>query len=216
MTRLVGNSSMSRRLSGLAAALFMTLALLAAPADAASASAADTVHRFYEALLTTMRNGPSLGQQGRFKTLEPAVDRAFDLDYMTRMAVGPAWADLPAAQRQRLIDAFGRYVTATYADRFDSYSGEKLQVTGEQPYGAGVVVNSRIVKSNGEPITINYLMRRSGDKWQIADIYLTGTISELATRRSEFSSVLRREGPDGLINLLNHKADMLVASSARS
>jgi phospholipid transport system substrate-binding protein len=131
---------------------------------------------------------------------------------MTRVAVGPAWSTLSDAKRQQLIQAFGRYITATWAERFDSYSGEKLEIDGERPYGAAVLVDTRIVKSDGEPVSINYLMRRDGEQWRIADVYLTGTISELATRRSEFSSVLRSQGVDGLIEALNRKAPIAARS----
>ena len=65
------------------------------------------------------------------------------------------------AQRQQVIESFGRYISAIYADRFDSYAGQKLQVTDEQPAAAGVMVRSQIVKANGEPVKVDYLMRRT-------------------------------------------------------
>jgi phospholipid transport system substrate-binding protein len=60
------------------------------------------------------------------------------------------------------------------------------------------------------------MMRRNGDTWLISDIYLEGTISEVATRRSEFGAIVRNQGIDGLIAALNRKADMLTATTARS
>jgi phospholipid transport system substrate-binding protein len=82
-----------------------------------------------------------------------------------------------------VIEAFERYITAIYADRFDTYSGEQLQVLGEQRSDAETVVMTRIVDSNGEPQNLNYLMRSNGSMWQIADVFWNGTISELAIRR---------------------------------
>ena len=105
---------------------------------------------------------------------------------------------------------------AIYADRFDSYAGQKLQVTGEQPAAAGVMVRSQIVKANGEPVNVDYMMRRNGNAWLISDIYLDGAISEVATRRSEFAAILKNEGIDGLIAALNRKADILTGTAARS
>jgi phospholipid transport system substrate-binding protein len=58
-------------------------------------------------------------------------------------------------------------------------------------------------------VTINYLMRDDDGAWQIADVYLDGTISQLATQRSEFHSILRRKGVDGLIATLKQKVDLL-------
>jgi phospholipid transport system substrate-binding protein len=62
-------------------------------------------------------------------------------------------------------------------------------------------------------VTVNYLMHDNGGAWQIADVYLDGTISELATRRSEFASILRTGGINGLIDTLNTKAARLSGAS---
>jgi phospholipid transport system substrate-binding protein len=186
------------------------------PVHAAPASGGDTVQGLYDALLGTMKNGRILGQSGRFMQIEPVIRRTFDIPSMTRLAVGASWAGLSEAQRQQLTESFARYISAIYADRFDSYAGQKLQVTGEQPNPAGVMVKSQIVKANGEPVNVDYMMRRTGDGWLISDIYLDGAISEVATRRSEFAAILRTDGVDGLIAALNRKADMLTGTTARS
>src|SRR6266478_4434753 len=154
----------------------------------------DTVQGLYDALLSTMKNGRTLGQSGRFTRLEPVIRRTFDIPSMARLAVGSFWATLSEAQHQQVTESFGRYISAIYADRFDSYAGQKLQVTGEQPAAAGVMVRSQIVKANGEPVNVDYMMRRKGDSWLISDIYLDGAISEVATRRSEFAAILKSQG----------------------
>jgi phospholipid transport system substrate-binding protein len=87
-------------------------------------------------------------------------------------------------------------------------------VTGERSSPGGTIITSQIVKSNGEPVNVNYLMRNNGGTWQIADVYLDGTISELATRRSEFASILRTGGINGLIQALNTKANALSARAS--
>ncbi|HWB50568.1 MAG TPA: ABC transporter substrate-binding protein [Stellaceae bacterium] len=185
------------------------------PAKFASAlptgNGADTVRAFYSTLLDTMRNGPRLGAQGRYAKLAPAISHTFDMPLMTRLAVGPDWNSLTQPQQAQVIQAFERYVAAVYAERFDSYSGEQLKVIGEEASPAGTVILSQIVKSNGEPVHINYLMRQNQGGWQIADVYLNGTISELATRRSEFSGILKTQGINGLITALNNKAAALAS-----
>src|SRR6201984_146967 len=146
------------------------------PAHAAPATGGDTVQGLYDTLLSTMKNGRILGQSGRFTQLEPVIRRSFDVASMTRLAVGVSWAGLSEGQRQQATESFGRYISAIYAERFDSYAGQKLQVTGEQPAAAGVMVRSQIVKANGEPVNVDYMMRRKGDSWLISDIYLDGAI----------------------------------------
>jgi phospholipid transport system substrate-binding protein len=185
------------------------IAMLGYPAHATPMSGGDTVQSLYDSLLGTMKSGRSLGQSGRFARLEPVIRRTFDITTMARLSIGSSWTTLSEAQRQQVVESFGRYISAIYADRFDSYAGQKLQVTGEQPAAGGIMVKSQIIKANGEPVNVDYMMRRNGDTWLISDIYLDGAISEVATRRSEFGAILKSEGVDGLIAALNRKASML-------
>jgi phospholipid transport system substrate-binding protein len=204
--------------------LFQALALAAAlglgtfsyAAHAVPAGGTGTVQGLYDALLSTMKDGGALGESGRFEKLAPIIQRSFDVASMARLSVGPVWTGLSEKQRQEMTESYARYISAVYADRFESYHGQKLEVTGEQSAPFGLLVKSRIVKSNGEPVEVDYLMRRSGDSWLISDIYLDGTISEVATRRSEFAAILETRGIDGLIAALNRKADTLTGNAARS
>src|ERR1700746_3180409 len=130
------------------------------PARAAPTSAGDTVKGLYDTLLGTMKNGRILGQSGRFTQIEPVIRRTFDIPSMTRLSVGVSyWAGLNEAQRQQLTESFGRYISAIYADRFDSYAGQKLEVIGEQAAPAGVMVRSQIIKANGGPVKGDYMIR---------------------------------------------------------
>jgi phospholipid transport system substrate-binding protein len=209
MTRLM---TANRRISILAGlALCAGLALAPQQSGAAAGNGGDTVRSFYSTLLATMRSGAQLGPRGRYARLSPVVQQAFDIPFMTRLAVGPEWNSLTSAQQSQVTEAFERYVAAVYAERFDSYAGEQLNVTGETTSPAGTIITSQIVKSNGEPVHINYLMRQNGSGWQIADVYLDGTISELATRRSEFGAILKTQGINGLITALNNKAAALAS-----
>jgi phospholipid transport system substrate-binding protein len=187
---------------------------LSAGVARADGEGVNTVGALYATLLDVMKNGQALGPPGRYAQIAPVIPRVFDIPFMTRLAIGPGWEALDEMQRQQVTQAFERYIAAVYADRFDSYSGEKLRVIGEQASNGGPVILSEIVKSNGDPVRINYLMRQSGGTWQIADVYLNGTISELATRRSEFASILRYQGINGLIATLNNKAVSLGAAHA--
>jgi len=216
MRHLVHASGRRSKIAGLCVALLLAAGIIAERAAAITTGPQDSVRGFYANLLATMKDGRTLGQSGRYARLAPVVDRVFDVPTMTRLAIGSSWATLPAARQQQLMEAFRHYIAATYADRFDSYSGEQLQVTGEQPYNADVIVQTKIVKSDGEPTTLNYLMRQNQGSWQISDIYLDGSISQLAVQRSEFNSILRREGVDGLVMALNRKVDLLSHGVAKA
>jgi phospholipid transport system substrate-binding protein len=216
MRKLISSSARTAKIVCLSLVLSLSAGMFVESAGALALDAQANVRGFYDTLLSTMKNGPTLGQSGRYARLAPVVDRVFDVPFMTRLAIGSTWATLPPAQQQQLTEAFRHYIGATYADRFDSWSGEQLEVTGEQPYNSDVIVQTKIVKSDGETTTLNYLMRQNQGSWQISDVYLDGTISQLAVQRSEFNSILRREGVDGLVMALNRKADLLSHGVAKS
>ncbi|HZU89578.1 MAG TPA: ABC transporter substrate-binding protein [Stellaceae bacterium] len=183
-----------------------------APAATPAPGPRAVVQHLYGALLDTMKQAAALGVKGRYRKLEPLIFGTFDLPFMARLTIGPLWASLPPEQKYRVTQAYGRYITAVYADRFDGYSGERLEVLGEQKIPHGMLVRSQIVKSDGEPVTLNYVTHDNVIGWQIRDVYETGAISELATQRSEFARILRTGGIEGLIAALNKKADGLLNS----
>ena len=169
----------------------------------------EVIRHFYGELLDVMQHAATLGAKGRYQKLEPIVLRIFDVPYMARLSIGPSWARLVTDQKRRVAQAYGRYLTALYATRFDGYSGERFEVLGEQQIKHATMIKTRIVKSNGEPVLINFVMHDNDIAWQARDVYLDSAISEVATRRSEFAALLRTSGIDALIASLNKKADDL-------
>ena len=190
-------------------ALAASLLLFSPAATATSPGPIDVIRQFYVELQNVMQHAATLGARGRYQKLEPIVLRMFDVPYMARLSIGPSWARLATDQKRRVSQAYGRYLTALYATRFDGYSGERFEVLGEQQIKHATMIKTRIVKSNGEPVSINFVMHDNDIAWQARDVYLDSAISELATRRSEFAQVLRTSGIDALINSLNKKADDL-------
>jgi phospholipid transport system substrate-binding protein len=172
------------------------------------------IRAFYDVLLAVMKQADKLSIRGRYDKLDPAVRMSFDLAAMTRIAVGADWNSIPSEQQTALIDNFSRMTIATYAARFDGYSGERFEVDPtSETRSTGRIVHTKLVQANGEPIALNYLLRASGERWKVVDIYLTGTISELATRRSEFAAILKSGGPNALIESLRQQSEKLLSAS---
>jgi phospholipid transport system substrate-binding protein len=203
---------LSRR--GFLAFAALSLAIPAAAAEPGATGPAATITSLYDTLLSVMKAAKTLSFDQRYARLKPAIERAFNLALMTRIAIGPQWANLPPAQQQQLAQWFARYTISTYTSRFDGYSGERFVVDPNPVQNPnGVIVQSRLLRPDDVPVTLNYLMRRDGSgAWQAIDVFLSGTISELATRRSEFVAVLGREGAEGLVRLLEKRVAALRTS----
>ena|ERR1051325_5576739 len=171
------------------------------------------IERFYGDLLGVMKEAKRLSFDQRYNRLAPAIGRTFDLGLMARIAVGPGWTQLAPDQQQRVTAAFSRYTISNYASRFDDYGGERFEVSPATTANAnGIIVNSKLVKNNGETVTLNYLLHTdNAGGLKVIDVYLSGSISELATRRSEFGAVLQRSGAEGLVRMIEEKSAALRA-----
>lgn len=194
-----------------AIAIALTILLAGAlPAAADTDPAVQTVQGFYDALLDTMKHGKELGLNGRYEKLKPAVEQAYDLADMTKIVVGASWSTLSASDQQALIAAFQRMTIANYASNFDSYSGEKFVVEpATQARGADKIVLSKLL-TGSQTVAFNYRLRQTGGGWKILDVYLNGSISELATRRSDFGATLSSGGAAALIKKIDALADSLM------
>jgi phospholipid transport system substrate-binding protein len=204
-----------RRWLRVGAALFAAAATPAWPQATAADPAVKLIRAFYDSLLSVMKQAKELGIRGRYDRLSAPIRATFDLAAMTRIAVGPEWNSFSLPDQTALVDNFTRMTIATYASRFDGYSGERFEVEPEsEARTTGRVVHTKLIQASGEPIALNYLLRDSGGSWKVVDIYLTGTISELATRRSEFAAILKSGGPGALIASLQQKTDALLRGAS--
>ncbi|MEO3431231.1 ABC transporter substrate-binding protein [Pelagibius sp. CAU 1746] len=185
----------------------LALLLLLAPTAKAAETPSATVERLNAALLETMRQAEELGFEGRYAKLEPVLTEVFDFPAMARITLGNQWSGISDAQQSAFTQAFADYSVGVFAHRFDGFGGERFEVLGEQEARRGaVLVRNRIVKSDGEAVEINYLTQpRDDGTWRIVDTILGGTASELAARRGEYSSILRKLGIDALIRTLKDK-----------
>jgi phospholipid transport system substrate-binding protein len=196
-----------------AAMTTMALGSLEAASDPAN-PAAEPIQALYGALIETMQQAKQLGVKGRYERLASVLTKTYDIASMSRVAVGQSWATLDPAQQAGIIDAFSRMMIANYASQFDDYSGEHfeiLQTIDRAPVDK--LVKTRLVQSNGKTVALDYLMRNDGAGWKIVDVYLGGTISEVASRRAEFTTILKSGGPDGLISSLRQQGDKLLAGA---
>jgi phospholipid transport system substrate-binding protein len=181
----------------------------------AAAMPAATLNTFYDTLLAVMKDGAKLGFAGRRQKLAPAITQAFDLSLMTRLVVGLQWPSLSTDDQKQLVSAFTDFSIATYANQFDDFSGERFEVDPKAAPAPGndVIVKTKLIQSNGEPVQLDYLLRQELAEWRIIDVFLSGTISQLAARRSEFSGILREQGARGLIAVLKEKTKALASGN---
>lgn len=176
-----------------------------------SAQSADpviaTVQSLDDGLLAIMHSGSAAGMAGRSRAIAPVIDRTFDLPLMSRLSVGPEWVKIAPRDQVALAAAFRAMTIASYARNFDNYSGEKFTVLAPaQARGSDRLVRTMLKSSREDPVALGYRLRQSGGSWKIIDVYYKDSISQLATRRSDFAATLASGGPRALIAHLEQLA----------
>jgi phospholipid transport system substrate-binding protein len=199
---------LSPAVAGLMALVVMVLDLVPVQAQTPSAAVVK-IETYYQQLMPTIQQAARLSVRERDKRFAPVFAAVFDIPTMTRLAVGPAWKSFSAEQQAAVRDAFARFIVAQYANQIKDYSGESFVVdpqTTPESRGGGEIVKTKLLQPGGRTVNINYLVRRE----RVVDIYLNGTISDLAMRRDEFASVVAAGGADALIKKLQDRTDNLL------
>ncbi len=184
--------------------IFMPLKGKAQPFEAT-----DVIKRFNSTLIESMQKAKLLKFKGRYELLKPVVKESFALPFMTRKSIGRFWKTLENKQKERLIELYTDWSVSTYAQRFDNYSGESFQILRKtKSVRSTVTVISQLNKPNGKTIDFFYKLRLRQGNWQIVDIQISG-VSQIALTRSQFLSIIKREGYEALISKLQEKIEAL-------
>lgn len=189
---------------GLAFALLLG-AFQVQAADAPAQTARQVVEEFQNALLEVMKQGKTLGYQGRYDKLYPAVTRSHDLAKIARIVIGKEWETLSPEQQNSLTDVFTRLSVSSYAHNFKEFSGESFQFDNEEETSrGGVVVHTTLNIPNDKPVKFDYMLKEKTNGWSVINIIANG-VSDLALKRSEYTSILQRQGFDALVAQINDK-----------
>jgi len=173
----------------------------------AGATAKQVVEKFQAELIAVMKNGKQLGYAGRYDKLYEPVSNSHDLTKIARIVVGKEWEKLSEVQQQKLVDDFVRLSVASYAHNFKDYSGESFVFDSEEETArGGVVVHSTLIIPDDKSVKFDYMLKEKGTSWRIINIIANG-VSDLALKRSEYTTILQREGFDALIAKINEKID---------
>jgi phospholipid transport system substrate-binding protein len=192
----------------LCATLVLTVADSARAAD--SDPAATQVQTLTASLLKSMHAGSALSMTERYRDLAPVIEQVFALPLVTRLSVGPEWANFSPDQQQALIAAFSRYTVANYAHNFRNFGGQKFEIEDAvASRGQDKIVRTRIVQPPDSPVSMLYRMHEVDGTWKIIDVYTEG-VSALALHRSDFASAIASGGAPTLIAYLNKASDGLM------
>lgn len=198
-----------------------TLALAQAPAATNTARPGTTqpasaqlspevlVRTITEDVLATILKDKDLQAGDRAKALDLAEKKILphvDFEQATRLALGRGWNTATPAQRTRLVDEFRTLLVRTYANSIGTYQGQTMRVQPVRmaPTDTDVTVRNSFISPGRAPVSVEYAMRRGPAGWKIYDISVEG-VSLVITYRSQFGTIVRDGGIEGLIKRLDEQ-----------
>lgn len=176
------------------------LAVPLAAAAQASDPARAPVQALSNALIAAMKGGKALGYKGRVSLLQPVVAANFDLPLTTRLIIGPPWTQMSTTDQSAITAAFARFTVAQYARNFSSFGGQSFTVAEKVDARAtDRLVRTTLNQPGKAGVPIAYRMRSTGGRWRIVDVYYNNAVSQVATRRADFATILAGKGPKALV-----------------
>jgi phospholipid transport system substrate-binding protein len=139
-----------------------------------------------------------LGQSGlsleeREAVFAKTLRKGFDLPLIAKFVMGKYWRRASPEQRDDYVDLFGRFVIKTYSQHLGGFAGSSFDIIGP-------------------PVKAGWRVREKGDQHKIVDVMVEG-ISMAVTQRQDFASILKRDGVEGLLQILRAKTGRMPATS---
>ncbi len=185
--------------------------IISPPAGAAASSDPVAIVRTTIDKILALLQDPALAGDEHLAEKErriiDAVVERFDFPAMAQRALGAGWRRLDEPRRQQFVDLFTRLLENTYVKKIERYSGQKVIYGDHRVRGKKAVVETFLVKDDVKTPVI-YRLKRRGDDWQVYDVVIEG-VSLVSNYRTQFSSIVRKEGIDGLLRRLADKVETL-------
>jgi phospholipid transport system substrate-binding protein len=194
-------SALARRGRWLSLLAILLLPLAWRPVDAApSAESARALIEEVSAEVLTILSDQSRGNRQKFDDLIVLLEQPIDLDLVARLILGRYWRTTDDGQRQQYLQLFREYALANLAAKLHLYRGQSFEVTGAKVVSdQDVLVTSRILSDGEPPLQVDWRLRQRSDGGLVTIDLIVEGVSLIVTLRSEFASVIERQGFDGLL-----------------
>ena len=198
---------MIRRMSFVLA--FLLLLATVAPLSAATQSATETISRTVDVVLSIIKK-PEMNDPAHrpeyFKQIEDHIKTIFDFTEFSARTVGPKWQSFTPEQKSRFEEAFASLLRATYIEKLEGYSGEKVEFTNEilGSKGDRAEVQSTL-QMKDKSIPVAYRLLEKNNEWKIYDVRIEN-VSLIETYRGQLKDILRKGSAEDLIKTVEEKA----------
>ena len=130
------------------------------------------------------------------------LNQNFDLPTIVRLVLGRHWRTATPHQKSKFAQVFKTHLVQVYTSQLGVYEGEIIVIEKSASLSKKDTVIYTLILQDGEPpLRVDWRVRETDHGLKVIDVAAEG-VSMLTTKRSEFASVVAREGVDALIGKL--------------
>jgi phospholipid transport system substrate-binding protein len=167
----------------------------------------DTVQANVNKVLDVLRDPKLKGEAAKGikkEKLEVIYEQMFDEVELSMRTLGGNWAKLNPAQQKEFVQLYRQILEKAYIDKILSYTDEKIVFSKENMTSNNQAeVQTKVITSSKE-IPIFYRMILKGATWKVYDVVVEN-VSLVQNYRSQFNSILAKNTPDQLLEILRKK-----------
>ena len=134
--------------------------------------------------------------------IDDVIKNSYDLEKMGKIIIGVDWKQIDTNTQKEFINVFKRFISVNYFRRFNKINELDFEHQTVKVIGDKFKLASVILTADNEKLKIDYLLGFKNEKWKIFDVLIDGSISEVATKKSDFKKIIKEEGVSGLVKNL--------------
>ena len=135
--------------------------------------------------------------------IDDVVKNSYDLEKMGKIIIGIDWKQIDTKTQKEFINVFKRFISVNYFRRFNKINELHFEHQTVTNIKDKFKLARVILTADNEKFKIDYLLGFKNEKWKIFDVLLDGSISEVATKKSDFKKIIKEEGVSGLVKSLS-------------
>jgi len=140
------------------------------------------------------------------KKVKSVISNTYDTERMLSLIIGEVWKKSISKDQMVLKDVFEEYIAKNYILRFrgiKSLEFGKLEIS--QAGKNYQMAKTRLIINSKDIVPINYLLNQTNNNWKVFDVLIDGSISEIATKKSEFNNFTSEGSLEPLLEALKKK-----------
>lgn len=137
------------------------------------------------------------------------IQETYDAKKMGKMIINNNWKSLSSYEQKEFVEVFEKFIAVNYLRRFSKIKRVDFKTQNIKKINENFrLVNISMTLNTSEKIELGYLLHYTKNNWLIFDVLVDGSISEIATRKSDFNNIINDQGFKKFISILKEKNEI--------